>query len=154
MKTYEAADVELILEWVAKYFEVSILIDKVFGGNIESFLRMPSIEHEIEYQRLRLWFFNNHEKFVAIWTDFCRSKGLPTDFDGAAEELQYRENPFFYYYPDNLLDIAYMMGARSSDDIGYMDEEDRALVVYMNKMFSHTAVHLACWIGEFAEVKN
>jgi hypothetical protein len=74
--------------------------------------------------------------------------------DSATEELQYRENPFFYYYPDNLLEIAYMMGARSSDDIGYLDVEDRALVVYMNKMFSHTAVHLACWIGEFAETRN
>ena len=47
-----------------------------------------------------------------------------------------------------------MMGARGYDGIGYLDVEDRALVVYMNKMFSHTAVHLACWIGEFAETRN
>jgi hypothetical protein len=115
---------------------------------------MPAIENEIEYQRLRLWFFKNHDKFVAIWADFCRSKGLSIDMDSNEEALQYRENPFFYYYPDNLLDIAYMMGARGSDGIGYLDAEDRALVVYMNQMFSHTAVHLACWIGEFAETRN
>ena len=145
MKTYNTEDVELILEWVEKYFEVSALIDNVYGGcGFESFLRMPAIENEIEYQRLRLWFFKNHDKFVVIWADFCRSKGLSIDMDGTEEELQYRENPFFYYYPDNLLDIAYMMGARGYDGIGYLDVEDRALVVYMNKMFSHTAVHLAC----------
>jgi len=77
MKTYNMEDVELILEWVEKYFEVSVLIDNVFGNyGLESFPRMPEIENEIEYQRLRLWFFKNHDKFVAIWADFCRSKGM------------------------------------------------------------------------------
>ena len=32
MKTYNTEDVELILEWVEKYFEVSALIDNVYGG--------------------------------------------------------------------------------------------------------------------------
>jgi hypothetical protein len=155
MKTYSAEDVRLISEWVEKYFEVSALINNVFGTSInESFPRMPSIENEIEYQHLRLWFFKNHDNFIAIWADFCQSKGISTNFNGSIDDMQYMENPFFYYYPDNLLDIAYVMGVRSSDDIGYLDEQDRAIVVCMNKMFSNTVVRLANWVGEFAETSN
>ena len=154
-KTYDTADVELILEWVDKYFKVSELINQSFGGNdFETLSRMPLIENEIEYQHLRRWFFQHHDRFVAIWDDFCRSRGISNGIEGNTGELEYRENPFFYYYPENLLDIAYMLGARSSDDTGYLAAEDRALVVCLNQMFSHTALNLVHWVGEFAEVKN
>ena len=154
-KIYNTADVELILEWVERYFRVSDLINKSFGGdNFESLLWIPLLEDEIEYQHLRLWFYNHHNKFVTIWDDFCRSRGISIETDGDTGEIEYRENPFFYYYPENLQDIAYMLGARSSDDTGPLAVEDRALVVYLNQMFSHTAVNLAHWVGEFAEAKN
>jgi hypothetical protein len=124
-KTYDTADVELILEWVDKYFKVSELINQSFGGNdFETLSRMPFIENEIEYQHLRRWFFQHHDKFVGIWDDFCRSRGISNGIDSNTGELEYRENPFFYYYPENLQDIAYMLGARSSDDTGYLTAED------------------------------
>ena len=35
MQTYSGAEVDLVLEWIDKYFEVNALINKVFGsGNV------------------------------------------------------------------------------------------------------------------------
>jgi len=144
----------LISKWVEHYFEISTLINNVFGNNFVNHPFRPSIESEVEYQRLRSWFFNNHDKFAPIWQEFCLSNGISMDFDGDTEGMEYPENPFLYYFPDNLLDLAYMMGAASSEDIGYLDEVDMQLVMYINERFSYTMLHFVNWIGEFAEKRS
>jgi hypothetical protein len=146
MKTYNASDVTLILEWVEKYFKVAALMNKVF----ENLPYMPPMENELEYQRLRFWFLKSHDKFVPIWTDFCLANGISIDLNENVER-EFLENPFLYYYPDNLLDLAYMVGTRIADDIGNRDEKDMWNIANINKSFSFTAMHLAHWIGEFAD---
>ena len=155
MKTYNAAEVALILEWVDRYFKVNALINHAFGcNNQENCACIPSIEDEIAYYHQRLWFCNNHDKFVSIWKEFCLSNGISMDFDGDINGLGYIEDPFFYYYPDNLRDLPYWMGAAGSDDDRYLDEQEKELVLFINRRFSQTAIHLAHWIGEFAENGN
>jgi hypothetical protein len=155
MKTYTAAEVELILEWVDRYFKVSSLINKAFSSNDpENCPCLPSMEDEIEYHHQRSWFRKNHEKFVPIWKEFCLSNGILMDFDGDIDWIGYIEDPFFYYYPDNLRDVPYWMGTAGSADDDYLDEQDKELVLCINRRFSYTAIHLAHWIGEFAENVN
>ena len=92
MQTYSAAEVDLVLEWIDKYFEVNALINKVFGNdNLENDSAMPSFENEIEYQRLRFWFRKNHEKFVPIWNDFCLSHGYSFQYMDNTSEMEYRQ---------------------------------------------------------------
>jgi hypothetical protein len=147
MKKYNAADVKLILEWVENYFKVTVLINKVF----ENLPRTPPIQNELEYQRLRFWFLKNHDKFIPIWTDFCLANGISIDLDENVKK-GYMESPFLYYYPDNLLDLAYTVGDRIADDTGHRYEKDTSNVASINKSFSYTALHLANWIEEFADI--
>lgn len=155
MKTYSTIEVELILEWVQRYFKISALIDNAFSdNNLRSCCCAPSIENEIEYQHQRLWFLKNHNKFVPIWKDFCLSNGITIDFSGDIDKIGYIEDPFFYYYPDNLYGVADMLGAAGSADGGYWDKQKQDLVLCSNRKFSQTAIHLAHWIGEFAENAN
>ena len=152
IKTYNAAEVALILEWVDRYFKVNALINNAFGcNNDENCACIPSMENEIEYHHQRLWFRKNHEIFVPIWKEFCRSNGISLDFDVDINQLGYIEDPFFYYYPDNLRDLPNWMGAAGCPDGGYLDEQEKELVLVVNQRFSQTAIHLAHWIGEFAK---
>lgn len=154
MKTYNTAEVELILEWVARYFQVSALINGAFSNHsIESCPCTPSIENEIEYQRQRIWFRNNHNGFVPIWKDFCLSNGISINIDLDIDRMGYIEDPFFYYFPNNLYELPYWIGSCSAD-YGYWGEEDRELVLCTNRRFSRTAIYLAHWIGEFADVRS
>ena len=97
MQTYSAAQIDMVLEWIDKYFEVNALINKVFGNdNLENDSAMPSFENEIEYQRLRFWFRKNHEKFVPIWNEFCLSHGYSSQYMDNTSEMEYRNNPFLF----------------------------------------------------------
>ncbi len=156
MKTYNAADVELITEWADKYFKVIALINSLFGGtDFNNPPSVPSFESEIEYQQLRLWFCKNHDCFIPIWADFCSSKGCPIRCAGSIDGMEYTENPFLYfYYPDNLLELAYTIGATSAADIWDPDKENAALIINANNNFSHIVLRLKYWIGEFADTGN
>ncbi len=155
MKTYNTADVELILEWADRYFEVNALVNEVLGyDNLEYFPPFPSFENEIEYQRLRFWFRKNHDKFVPIWADFCLSKGISMGFNCNIDEVEYRKNPFLYFYsPDNLLDLAYTMGATITSDTWEPNKQAVMLVLNIINSFSNTVIHLKYWIGEFADTR-
>jgi hypothetical protein len=148
MKTYNTADAKLILEWVENYFKVTVLINNVF----ENLPFIQPMENELEYQRLRFWFLNNHDKFVPIWSDFCLSNGILNDLNENVRR-ECLKNPFLYYYPDNLLDLAFLIAERIANDAGYRDEKDISYVSYINKSFSCTTLHLANWIREFADVE-
>jgi hypothetical protein len=153
MQTYSAAEIDLVLEWVDKYFEVNALINKVFGGeNLENHPSVLSFENELEYQRLRFWFRKNHDKFVPIWVDFCLSHGNSTEFTDNSSEMEYRNNPFLFYYdPDNLLDLADTMGATIPVDTQDTNKQAVELMLNIINSFSCTVIHLAYWIGEFAD---
>jgi hypothetical protein len=95
MKTYNTTDVDLVLEWAHKYFEVNALINKVFGGgNFKDLPCLPSFENEIEYQRLRFWFRKNHDRFIPIWVDFCFSHGYLIEFTYNSNEMEYKKTHF------------------------------------------------------------
>lgn len=156
MKTYNKADVQLIFEWVDRYFEVNTLINNVLGSNNRLNLPLvPSFENEIEYQSLSYWFWENQYRFVPIWTDFCISKGHPIDCIGNIDGMAYRKNPFYYYYyPDNLLDLAYTIGITSAPDMWDPDKQNLELIININNQFSYIVRHLKSWIGEFTEISN
>ena len=156
MKTYNKADVQLIFEWVDRYFEVNALIGNVLGSNDRlNPPPVPSFDRELEYQRLRLWFCKNHNRFVPIWADFCLLKGRPIDCIGNVDGMEYRENPFlYYYYPDNLLDLAYTIGITSGPDTWDPDKQNVELIININNQFSYIVRHLKYWIGEFVEIRE
>ena len=153
MKIYNAEDVNLVLEWIGKYFEVNALINKVFGSeNSKTYPSTLSFENEIEYQRLRFWFRKNHDKFVPIWVDFCLSHGKSIKFTNNGNEVEYRNNPFLFYYDqDNLLDLAEMMEIMMPLDTQNSNNQTTEPVLNIVNSFSSTVVHLAYWIGEFAD---
>ena len=151
MKTYETADVNLILEWVDKYFEVDTLISNIFSGlNSGNTPPSPSIQDEIDYQRLRFWFCKNHDKFLPIWRDFCVSKSELMEYVGHIEGMDYGENPFLdYYYPDNLFELAYSIGATTTTNNWDLDPQKVELIINSNSRFSYIVLHLKHWIEEF-----
>jgi hypothetical protein len=153
MQKYSAAEVDLVLEWIDKYFEVNALINKVFGSkNSKTYSSTPSFENEIDYQRLRFWFRKNHDKFVPIWVDFWLSHGKSIKFTNNGNEVEYRNNPFlFYYEPDNLLDLVDSTEAAIPVDSQNTNQPVVELVLNIINSFSCTVIHLAYWIGEFAE---
>jgi hypothetical protein len=153
MQTYTAAQIDMVLEWIDKYFAVNALINKVFGNdNLENDSAMPSFENEIEYQRLRFWFRKNHEKFVPIWNDFCLSHGYSSQYMDNTSEMEYRQNPFLFYYDhDNLLDLEEALGVYILDGTHDANKEFMELMLNTINGFSCTAIHLAWWIGEFAD---
>ena len=69
--------------------------------------------------------------------------------------MDYIENPFlFYYYPDNLLDLVYSIGAMGDIDNPDLDKEIIQIILNVNNRFSHKILHLKHWIGEFAEISG
>jgi hypothetical protein len=153
MKTYNVEDVNLVLEWIGKYFESNALINKVFGGeNRESHSSTLSFENEYEYQRLRFWFRKNHDKFVPIWVDFCSTHGKSTELTAIRNEVEYRKNPFlYYYYPDDLRDLVDQMGDTIVIDSCDLNKPAIELILNVINRFSCTVIHLSWWIGEFAD---
>jgi hypothetical protein len=145
-------DVDLILEWVEKYFEMASLVRKVLSiDDSENPPVVPSLENEIEYQHLRYWFRKNNDRFVPIWINFRESIGESLETTGSFVEDEFKKNPFqYFYHPDNLIDMVYRMGGTTSADI--WDPENKEVEAILNaiNMFYYTAMHLRYWIGEFA----
>lgn len=153
MNTYNIADVNLVFEWSKKYLELNTLMKKVFSGeNPENPPTFPSFEDEVEYQRLRFWFFQNQNQFIPIWANFCISIGNSIEFVGSIDEMEYRKNPFLYFYsPDNLLELAFAMGATSKANVWDLNKQAVELILNMINRFNYPIIYLVHWIGEFAE---
>jgi len=151
MQAYSTADVDLVLEWARKYFEVNALINKMFGcEHFKNLPCMPSFENEIEYQRLRFWFRKNQDRFIPTWVDFCLSHGNSIEFIYKSNEIEYKNNPFLYYYgPDDLLDLADKMGATITVDPQDTDKEAVDLILNILNGFSWTVIYMAHWIGDY-----
>jgi len=66
MKTYNSTDVDLILEWAEKYFEMQASISCILSTDNPGPPPAPSFDNEIEYQRLRFWFRNNNNRFIQL----------------------------------------------------------------------------------------
>jgi hypothetical protein len=66
--------------------------------------------------------------------------------------MDYRNNPFLLYYDlDNLLDLAEMMEIMIPLDTQNTNKRTLESVLNIINGFSRTVVHLAYWIGEFAD---
>ncbi len=154
MRTYSTAEVNLVLAWADKYVEISALIKKVFAcENPRGFAPpLPSMENEMEFQRLKFWFRENHDDFVPVWSDFCLAKGKSPETLSNSEEMEFRKNPFLYFYsPDNLLDLAYAMGATTAANDWDPGQRSVELIINLLDSFNYTVIHLVHWIGEFAD---
>jgi hypothetical protein len=77
---------------------------------------------------------------------------LRNKFTNNGNEVEYRNNPFlFYYEPDNLLDLVDSTEAAIPVDSQNTNQPVVELVLNIINSFSCTVIHLAYWIGEFAE---
>jgi hypothetical protein len=154
MRTYCTGDVDLVLEWADKYVEISSLLKNVLTGQNSGGYPppLPSIEDEIEFQRLKYWFRQHHDDFVPIWSDFCLSKGKSFESFNKSDEMEFRKNPFLYFYcPDNLLDLACAVGVTTATNGWDPDIQTVELTVKLLDSFNYTVIHLVHWIGEFAD---
>jgi hypothetical protein len=144
MNTYNRADANLVFEWSKKYLDLNTLIKKVFSGeNLETHPPFPSFEDEIEYQRLRFWFFQNQNQFVPIWANFCTSIGNSIECVGSIDEMEYRKNPFLYFYsPDNLLELAFAMGATSKANVWDLNRQAVELILNMINRFNYPVIYM------------
>ena len=80
-----------------KFVDLCILINNVTGTNEPPYSSPPPSEmDEIEYQRLRFWFFDNQRKFVPLLRDFFITKVYsqqPEEFISDSElPIRYQEN--------------------------------------------------------------
>ncbi len=67
-------------------------------------------------------------------------------------EMEYRNNPFLFYYdPDNLLDLVDTLEATIPADNRDTNNLAVANMLTILNSFSCTVIHLAYWIGEFAD---
>ena len=154
MRTYSAIDVDLVLEWADKYVEICALLKKVFAAeNTDGYPPpLPSIEDEIEFQRIKFWFRQRHDDFVPIWSEFCLSKGKYLESFNNSDEMEFRKNPFLYFYcPDDLLDLAYAVGVTTASNTWDPDKPAAELIINLLDTFNFTVIHLVHWVGEFAD---
>ena len=154
MQTYNTSDVDLVMEWANKYVEICTLLKKVFAGenSVGYFPPLPSIEDEIEFQRIKFWFRQRHDDFVPIWSEFCLSKGKYLESFNNSDEMESRKNPFLYFYcPDDLLDLAYAVGVTTASNTWDPDKPAAELIINLLDTFNFTVIHLVHWVGEFAD---
>jgi len=62
MRTYSQSENDLALQWVDKYFKLIDLILQISGDDEKDIPPcMPFSEYELQYQELRLWFFEQQD---------------------------------------------------------------------------------------------
>jgi hypothetical protein len=72
------------------------------------------------------------------------------EYVGHIEGMDYSENPFLdYYYPDNLFELAYSIGATTTTNNWDLDPQKVELIINRNSRFSYIVLHLKHWIEEF-----
>ena len=94
------------------FVDLAVLINNVTGTNEPPYSPpLPTEMEEIEYQRLRFWFFDNQRQFVPLIREFYRTHVYshnPEEFISDSElPIRYQENLLlFFYEPENLYQLA------------------------------------------------
>ena len=82
---------------------------------------------------------------------FRASTGNVIELISAVKGIEYKENPFLYfYYLNNLRDPVHTMGATSSPNIRDPNGNDLEVILNAVKIFSYTVMYLRYRIEEFS----
>jgi hypothetical protein len=115
------------------FIDLAVLINDVTGTNEPPYSPpSPSEIDEIEYQRLRFWFFDNQKQFVPLLQEFyrtqvyCNYTGSNGEFiDNSELPIRYQENLLlFFYEPENLYQLAKQLGLQGGVDIWEPSEKE------------------------------
>ena len=107
---------------------------------------------EIEYQRLRFWFFDNQRQFVPLLRDFFRTQVYshnPEEFISDSEfPIRYQDNPLlFFYEPENLYQLAKQLGLQSGVDIWEPSEKENREVRRLCLAIAYKMVEFDEWMS-------
>ena len=68
MGTYSETETDLAFEWTEKYRELTDLIFRISGDeDLSSPPPLPSYDHELQFQVLRIWFLDHQDEFITIF---------------------------------------------------------------------------------------
>jgi hypothetical protein len=134
------------------FIDLGILINNVTGTNEPPYSPpSPSETDEIEYQKLRFWFFDNQKQFVPLLRDFFRTQVYsqnPEEFINNSElPIRYQENILlFFYEPENLYQLAKQLGLQSGIDIWEPSEKEAKDVRRLMLAISRKMVEFDEWM--------
>jgi len=137
-----------------RFIDLGVLINNVTGTNEPPYSPPPPSEtDEIEYQRLRFWFFDNQKQFVPLLRDFFRTQVYshnPEEFISDSElPIRYQDNILlFFYEPENLYQLAKQLGLQSGTDIGEPSEKEASDVRRLMLAISRKMVEFDEWMNE------
>jgi len=138
------------------FIDLAILINYVTGTNEPPYSPPPPSEmDEIEYQRLRFWFFDNKKQFVPLLQEFyrtqvyCNCAGSNSVFTDDSElSIRYRENLLlFFYEPENLYQLAKQLGLQSGEDIWEPSEKENCYVRRLCLAVAQKMVEFDEWVA-------
>ena len=152
-RAYSQTETDLAFQWVDKYFKLIDLILQISGDDEKDIPPcMPFSEYELQYQELRLWFFEQQDKFLPIWSEFWRNKTPIEDFGDNTDGVEYFKNPFLMMYkPDNLCQMAYRLGIIENIDPWETTKQAADIIDDIIVGFSLEVLQFIHYIGEFAD---
>jgi hypothetical protein len=148
--TYE--DCELVYLCRENFIDLGVLINNVTGTNEPPYSPPPPSEmDEIEYQRLRFWFFDKQRQFVPLLREFYRTQvysHIPEEFISDSElPIRYQDNILlFFYEPENLYHLAKQLGLQSGTDIWEPSEKEARDVRRLMLAIAHKMVEFDEWM--------
>jgi hypothetical protein len=128
--TYTYVESELAHLCRERFIDLGVLINNVTGTNEPPYSPPPPSDmEEIEYQRLRFWFFDNQKRFVPLLQDFFRTQVYshnPEEFISDSElPIRYQGNLLlFFYEPENLYHLAKQLELQSGVEIWEPSEKE------------------------------
>jgi hypothetical protein len=137
-----------------RFIDLGVLINNVSGTSEPPYSPPPPSEtDEIEYQRLRFWFFDNQKQFLPLLRDFFRTQVYshnPEEFISDSElPIRYQDNILlFFYEPENLYQLAKQLGLQSGTDIGEPSEKEASDVRRLMLAISRKMVEFDEWMNE------
>jgi hypothetical protein len=137
-----------------RFIDLGVLINNVTGTNEPPYSPPPPSEtDEIEYQRLRFWFFDNQKQFVPLLRDFFRTQVYslnPEEFISDSElPIRYQDNILlFFYEPENLYQLAKQLALQSGTDIWEPSEKEARDVRRLMLAISRKMVEFDEWMNE------
>jgi hypothetical protein len=151
---YTYVESELAYLCRERFIDLGVLINNVTGTNEPPYSPPPPTEtYEIEYQRLRFWFFDNQKQFVPLLRDFFRTQVYslnPEEFISEFElPIRYQDNILlFFYEPENLYQLAKQLGLQSGTDIWEPSEKEAREVRRLMLAISRKMVEFDEWMNE------
>lgn len=156
-KFYTSGERDLICDWADRWLQLTILINDVTGADEPPWSPPPPTDlEELQYQNLRFWFFDHQVQFVPLWENFYECQEWASHQDCGNQDIadledmdRYLENPFFYFYePENLLQLARQLGLQSGIDIWEPSEYQASMIRPVMIMMGKIMIEFTDWISE------